>query len=97
MIQIFRGLSLLEGLSYLVILSVSFGLISREYVFVLGMGHGVLFVLYLLMSLLLSSRMGWSLFRWLLLFIAAVVPLAFLAVEVFLRRQIAAQPASPQA
>ena len=86
MLAVFRSVSLLEGLSYLVILSVTFGLIGREHVFTLGMGYGVLFLLYLVLSLLISSRQGWPLWRWLMLFVASLVPLAFVPGELYLRK-----------
>ena len=85
----FRILSVLEGLSYLLILSVTFGLISREYVFPLGIGHGILFLGYLILSLRVSHKAGWSIVTWLLVFLAAVIPFAFIPVELFLRKTIA--------
>ncbi|MEM7019511.1 MAG: DUF3817 domain-containing protein [Pseudomonadota bacterium] len=86
MLKAFRVVSFLEGLSYLVILSVTFGLISRDYVFPLGMLHGVLFMLYLIFSLYISNGQGWSILTWVLLFLAAFVPFAFIPVEMFLRK-----------
>lgn len=86
MLAVFRSISVLEGLSFLAILSVSFGLISREYVFYLGIGHGVLFMLYMVISLLLSNQQGWSLKIWLPLFLASFIPFAFIPVEIFLKK-----------
>lgn len=85
--KFFRLVSLAEGISYLVILSVTAGIISREYVFPLGATHGALFIVYLFASLQVSHRQGWSIVTWLLIFLAAVVPFAFIAVELFLRRE----------
>lgn len=87
MLAFFRSISVIEGLSYLIILCVTFGLISREYVFYLGMTHGVLFLVYLVASLLVSNSRGWSVLVWLALFMAALVPFAFVPVELFLRRE----------
>ncbi len=95
MLKYFRAISILEGLSFLAILSVSLGFISRDYVFQLGMGHGVLFMLYLLLSLVVSNTQGWSLKVWLPLFIASLVPFAFIPVEIFLSRSLGqARPAT---
>lgn len=91
MLAFFRSISVIEGLSYLIILCVTFGLISREYVFYLGMTHGVLFLVYLVASLLVSNSRGWSVLVWLALFMAALVPFAFVPVELFLRREARAQ------
>ena len=98
MLNLFRAASLAEGLSFLVILSVSLGIISRDYVFMLGMTHGVLFLLYMVLSLWVSNSRNWSVVVWLLLFVAAVVPFAFIGVDWFLRREerklaMAAEPA----
>ncbi|KGJ88631.1 DUF3817 domain-containing protein [Colwellia psychrerythraea] len=86
MLKYFRAISLLEGLSFLAILSVSFGLISRDFVFMLGMTHGVLFMLYLFLSLIVSNKQQWSLLVWLSLFIASIIPFAFIGAEIFLSR-----------
>ena len=86
MTKIFRTISVLEGLSFLIILSVTFGILSREFIFTLGMAHGVLFVLYLVMSLVVSGKKGWSVLKWLVLFLASVVPFAFILVEVYLQK-----------
>jgi len=91
MLNYFRAVSLLEGLSFLAILSISFGFLSRDFVFIVGMGHGVLFMLYLLLSMMISNKQQWSLRIWLPLFIASIVPFAFIGVEVFLSRVLGYQ------
>lgn len=88
MLNFFRSSSVLEGLSYLIILCVSLGLISREYVSVLGMTHGVLFLIYFALSIVVSHKQSWSVFIWLLVFLASLVPFAFLLVEFFIRKEI---------
>lgn len=79
---------MVEGLSFLFILAISAGWISRDILFVAGMSHGILFLLYFVMSLVVSHRKTWSVIVWLAVAFAAVVPFAFIAVEIFLRRQI---------
>ena len=86
MFNFFRIVSVVEGLSYLVILSVTLEIISREYVFKIGMFHGVLFMLYLIVSLTVSDKRGWPILTWLALFVASVVPFAFIPVEIYLRK-----------
>ena len=88
MLNFFRSLSVLEGISYLIILCVSIGIISREYVFFLGITHGVLFLLYLVLSLIVSYKQSWSVVTGLLVFLAAIAPFAFLLVEIFIRKEI---------
>jgi integral membrane protein len=88
MLKIFRIASLLEGCSYLLILCVTLGFISRELVYSIGMVHGVLFLLYFVFSLLASHKQAWSLIVWLLVFLASIIPFAFVAVEVFVKKEL---------
>lgn len=84
----FRLASLLEGISYLLILGVSLEIISRDYVFPLGAVHGVLFIIYLMLSIHASHKQSWSVIVWLLIFLASIVPFAFVVVELFLRKEL---------
>ncbi len=86
MLKLFRAISVMEGLSYLAILSVSLGLVSRDYVFQIGMGHGVLFMAYLFLSLLVTDKQGWTLKVWVPLLLASIIPFAFVLVEFYLRK-----------
>lgn len=86
MLNSFRVVSVLEGLSYLTILSVTLSIISRDYVFFVGMGHGILFMIYIFLSLLIVNKQQWSFNIWLLLFLASIIPFAFIPVELYLRK-----------
>ena len=86
MVNVFRVISVLEGLSYLAILSVSLGLISRDYVSQIGMGHGILFIVYLFLSVSISDKQRWSLKVWASMFLASITPFAFVLVELYLRK-----------
>lgn len=88
MLKFFRVASLAEGMSYLLILCVTLGFISRDHVSSLGMGHGVLFILYVVLSLLVTRQQGWSPRIWLLLFLSALIPFAFIPVEMFLQKTL---------
>lgn len=88
MLKYFRVASLLEGVSYLIILCVSLNIISREFVFILGMLHGALFLLYFVLSLATSHQQGWSVITWLVILLAAIIPFAFLFVELFLQKKM---------
>jgi len=87
MLKLFRFVSVAEGLSLLVILSVTLGFISRDYVYVLGMTHGVIFMVYCVLSLLVSHRREWAVGTWLLVLAAGMVPFAFVLVEAFLKKE----------
>jgi len=91
MLSVFRIVSLIEGLFYLLILCVTLGLFSRELVFPLGMGHGVLFVSYFVLSLLASHKSAWSVLVWLAVLLAALIPFAFIPVELFLQKELRKQ------
>jgi integral membrane protein len=88
MLNFFRLASVSEGISFLLILSVTLGLISRDYVFFLGIGHGLLFLLYFLFSLLASHKQNWSVLLWLVILLASIVPFAFIAVEFFIQKEM---------
>jgi len=86
MLNIFRFFSILEGISFLTILSITFGIISRDYVYNIGLLHGILFMLYLVLSLVVSGKEGWPLKIWLPIFFAAFIPFAFILVELYLKK-----------
>ncbi len=88
MLKLFRIVSLVEGMSYLLILCVSLGFISRDFVSTLGLAHGALFVVYVALSILASRKQGWSISVWFLLFLSALVPFAFVFVERFLEKEL---------
>lgn len=88
MLKFFRIASMLEGISFLLILGVSLDIISRDFVYTLGMGHGFLFVMYFIFSFMASHKQGWSVLVWLLVFFAAIIPFAFLPVEIFLQKEL---------
>jgi len=97
LLSFFRAISLLEGLSYVAILSVTFDVLSRDYVASLGMLHGVLFMLYLAVSLAVSGKEQWSQKVWLPILAASLVPLAFIPVELYLKKYAARKAAQTDA
>lgn len=77
-VQALRFVGTLEGISFLLLLGVAMPIkyIWGNPVFVkyIGMGHGVLFVLFLVMLLVVCHRMKWSLLIFNLGLIAAILP-----------------------
>lgn len=63
-IQTFRVISLLEALSFIVLLliamPVKYLLGNPELVLVVGMAHGILFVLYILGAFVFKNTLNWS-------------------------------------
>ena len=78
MIQKFRLLSLLEGISFLVILFITMPL---KYLFdspmpnkVIGMGHGALFLAYVAFAIFLKIEFNWSLKKLAIVLICSIIP-----------------------
>ena len=86
MLKSFRAISVLEGLSFITLLFVTYVLGNRDYLFLLGMTHGLLFMLYVVMAMVVSHKETWSLPFFLLVFFAAVIPFAFVGLEFHFRK-----------
>lgn len=94
MLKSFRLLSLVEGLSLLVLLFVAMPAkyqFGHDFVWPVGMTHGVLWLAYLLASLVVSHLRKWSVGAWLLALLSSVVPFGFVLLDRRLKREIAAQ------
>lgn len=81
----FRIISLLEGISYLLLLFVAvpikyFGH-DEQYVKLLGMPHGLLFVLYIVLGYLIKDSMQWSQKNFLGVLLASIIPFGTFWVE----------------
>lgn len=78
MIKLFRGISLLEGLSLLALLFVAMPLKyiwgNPEYVKIVGMAHGLLFVAYILFAIMTKFELNWKSKTLLIVFVASVIP-----------------------
>lgn len=78
MIKIFRGISLLEGISLLVLLFIAmpikYILGDPEYVKHVGMAHGLLFVAYILFAIMTKFELDWKPKTLLIVFAASVIP-----------------------
>ena len=78
MINIFKITSFLEGTSYLLLLFVG---VPMKYfmdnpimVKSLGMPHGILFMAYIVMALLIRGKMNWDFKTTLIVLVASVLP-----------------------
>ena len=75
----FRIVAFLEGVSY--ILLMTFGLYFKyqlnndTYVKLLGMPHGILFVLYIVLAFLLRKKENWNFIEFAIILFASLVPL----------------------
>lgn len=79
MINAFRWLGRLEGSSFIILLLIAMPLKyiwgQPEAVRVVGMAHGILFMLYLFLANFVAQELNWSKKVWALAYVAAVLPL----------------------
>tara|TARA_Y100000766_G_C18660718_1_gene485034 strand:- start:291 stop:575 length:285 start_codon:yes stop_codon:yes gene_type:complete len=78
MIKLFRLTALLEGVSYILLLFIAVPIKylwnDPTYVKLLGMPHGILFVGYILLSILGKSRYKWANIDFFIISIASLIP-----------------------
>ncbi len=73
----FRLVALAEAVSYLALLVAAFvkrGLDGPDLVAVLGPIHGILFLAYFVLTLLVREEQGWTAWQTILVIVAAAVP-----------------------
>ena len=74
----FRVVSFLEGTSYLLLLCVAvpfkYWLNDPQYVKLLGMPHGLLFVGYMVLAFLLKSELNWDMKKFGVVLLASILP-----------------------
>lgn len=78
MVSFFRIVSFLEGISYLLLLFVAVPIKyvngNPEYVKMLGMPHGLLFMLYIVLAIVLKKEMKWNTKSLAIILACAVIP-----------------------
>lgn len=97
MLKFFRIASLIEGLSLVVLLFVAMPAkyqFGHDFVGPVGMTHGVLWLGFVVLSLVVSHLQRWSVVTWLLAVICSVVPFGFVFLDFRLRRESARQAAA---
>lgn len=87
----FRIIALFEGISYLLLLfiAVPFKYLANdpEYVKLLGMPHGILFIAYVVVALLISTDMKWTKKTLWVVLLASIIPFAtFYIDKTYLKR-----------
>lgn len=74
----FRIVALLEGVSYILLLFIATPLKyfanDPQYVRMLGMPHGLLFIAYVVLAVLLSKDMKWDGKTLMIVLVAAIIP-----------------------
>ena len=81
----FRIIAFLEGVSYLLLLTLGlyykYYLFNDTYVKLLGMPHGILFILYVLMAFLFKRNQRWSNIEFCIILLASIIPFGTFYVE----------------
>ncbi|EDP70890.1 hypothetical protein FBALC1_09023 [Flavobacteriales bacterium ALC-1] len=78
LLPVFRITALLEGVSYILLLFIAtpikYFLDDPQYVKMLGMPHGILFIAYVVMAVMISSDMKWSTRTLWIVLVASIIP-----------------------
>ena len=76
--NIFRFIAFLEGLSYILLLfiatPVKYFADDPEYVKMLGMPHGILFMLYIILAFMLKQENSWFKDNFKMVLLASIIP-----------------------
>ncbi len=87
MLKLFKIVALLEGISYLVLFANMLLIkptnieLYKTLLFPIGMAHGVLFMAYILLAIMLKSTMNWSIKDFFYILVASVLPFGTFWVE----------------
>ena len=75
----FRIVAFLEGVSYILLMTIGlyfkYQLNDDTYVKLLGMPHGILFVLYIFLAFLLRKKENWNFIEFAIILLASLFPL----------------------
>jgi integral membrane protein len=78
MIKAFRIIAFLEGLSYILLLFIATPIkyVGNDptYVKLLGMPHGLLFIAYIILAMVIRAEQQWDRKKTLLVLLAAIIP-----------------------
>lgn len=84
-LNLFRIVAFLEGLSYILLLFIAVPIkyIANEpqYVKLLGMPHGLLFVAYIAMAFIIKNDFKWSSKTFLIVLVASIIPFGTFYIE----------------
>jgi integral membrane protein len=85
MLKLFRVIAFFEGISYILLLFIA---VPIKYVFddptyvkLLGMPHGILFMIYIIFSFIVNIKLKWNIKELFIILIASLVPLGTFYVD----------------
>ncbi len=78
MVSVFKVISFLEGVSYLLLLFIAtpikYFYHNDSYVKLLGMPHGILFILYVIFAFILKQKLKWNTKIFSKVLVASILP-----------------------
>ncbi|WP_372754988.1 DUF3817 domain-containing protein [Mariniflexile sp.] len=84
-LNIFRITALLEGVSYILLLFIATPLKhlfdQPQYVKMLGMPHGILFIGYVIMAFMLKNELKWNIKQFAEILLASIIPFGTFYIE----------------
>lgn len=87
MLKLFKIIAVLEGISYLVLLANMLlvkpndPVLYKTLLFPIGMAHGVLFIAYVILAILLKFSLDWSWKQFFIIQIASLIPFGTFYIE----------------
>ncbi|PNQ73062.1 hypothetical protein C1T31_08695 [Hanstruepera neustonica] len=85
MLPLFRIIALLEGVSYILLLfiatPVKYFMNEPKYVKLLGMPHGLLFIAYIVLAIIIGSNLKWSSKIMRTVLLASIIPFGTFCVD----------------
>jgi integral membrane protein len=87
MVRIFKNIAVLEGISYLVLFANMLLIkptnleLYKTFLYPIGMTHGILFIGYVLLALLLKNSQKWNFKELFIVLAASLLPFATFFVE----------------
>lgn len=87
MVRIFKNIAILEGISYLVLFANMLLIkptnlaLYKTFLYPIGMTHGILFIGYVLLAVLIKNSQKWSFGTLSIVLIASLLPFATFFVE----------------
>ena len=91
MLKLFRTLGIVEGLSLLTLLFIAMPAkyqFGYDFVWQVGMTHGILWLAYVTLSMPVSHKQGWSVMFWMLVLLSSVTPFAVFFLDSRLKREL---------
>ena len=87
MVKIFKTVAILEGISYLALFSNMLFIkpnnfeLYRRLLYTIGMSHGLLFIGYMVLALIIRKSQNWNLINLGIVLLASLLPFATFYVE----------------